>query len=83
MSTNRKRSGLIHIKNKKVHKLSIEIATGKYFIRGTDIEVPQNRICRPEQNPKKLESKYNFDKPSHAQELDDEWDHYPWSADEF
>lgn len=83
MSVNRKKSGLIHIKNKEVFKLSKEIKTGKFFIRGTDIEVPENKICRPNQDLKKSKPSYDFSKPSQAQDLGDEWEHYAWSSDDY
>lgn len=84
MSKNRKKCKLIHIKNKVVYSLSKEISTGKFFIKGTDIEVPENKVCRPNQNPQKLGKRnYDFDKPYHAQDLGDEWSDYAWSADDY
>lgn len=82
MSKNRSKTNLVTKKGKNFFELSKEKATGKFFIKGTDIEVSLNRICRKGQEPTKI-SKYNFDKPSFAQQLDDVWDHYAWSADDF
>lgn len=85
MSKNRKNSNLIHIKNKIVYKISKDRKTGKFFIRGTDIEVPDNKLCRPDQDPNKINkgSNYDFSKPYQAQDLGDEWSDYAWSADDF
>lgn len=83
MGKNRVKSGLVHIKNKVEFKVSKEKATGKFFIRGTNEEIPANRLCRPGQRPEAQQKKYNFEKPLQAQKLGDEWDHYAWSADDF
>lgn len=32
---------------------------------------------------RKNKSSYNFERPSWAQDLGDEWDHYAWSGDDF
>jgi hypothetical protein len=82
MSKNRKPSGLIHQKNGVTYKLSKEIKTGKFFIRGTDIEVPPNKIRQPK-NLGAKKSNYNFGKPFIAQDLGDEWSDYAWGADDY
>jgi len=86
MSKNRTKTNLIHEKNKVRHEISREKKTGKFFIKNTDIEVSPDRLCRKEQNPKKIKLKknnYDFDKPYHAQSLGDEWSDYAWSANDF
>lgn len=83
MGKNRVTSALVHVKNKKVYPISKEKATGKFFIRGTNTEVPENRLCRKGQNPEKMQNNYNFAKPSQAQGLGDEWEHYAWGADDY
>lgn len=84
MGKNRVKSGLVHIKNKVEYKVSKEKTTGKFFIRGTQEEIPENKLCRPGQyNVQKMPRSYNFDRPSDAQDLGDEWDHYAWSANDY
>ncbi len=85
MSKNRKKTNLIHVKNKIKHEISKDVNIGKYYIKGTDIEIPENRLCRSNQNPKKLNKTHNYDfsKPYIAQDLGDEWSDYAWSADDF
>lgn len=82
MSKNRVKTNLIHVKNKVTHEISREKKTGKLFIKNTDIEVRPDRVCRKEQNPKKLKS-YDFSKPYQAQDLGDEWSDYAWTANNF
>lgn len=83
MGKNRSKSGLVHIKNKVEYKVSKEKATGKFFIRGTNTEVPINRLCRPGQKPEARQNNYNFAKPSDAQDLGDEWDHFAWTESDY
>lgn len=84
MSKNRTPSGLVHKADGIIHKLSKERATGKFFIRGTNIEVPPDKIRRPENKGiRHRKENYDFSKPSQAQDLGDEWDHYAWSADDY
>lgn len=82
MSKNRTKTNLVHKKGKVFFEISKEKATGKFFIKGTNEEVPENRICRKGQEPIKI-GKYDFNKPYQAQDLGDEWDDYPWSADDY
>ena len=83
MSTNRKRSNLVHIKGKQVFKLSKDKHNGVFYIRGTNIVVPDNKIRRPENLGAKKKSNYDFSKPFQAQDLGSEWDDYAWSADDY
>lgn len=81
MSKNRVKTNLIHKKDGEVHEISREKATGKYFIKNTDIEVSNHKLSRKrEVNSAK---NYNFNKPYLSQFLGDEWDDFPWSADDF
>lgn len=83
MGKNRVKSGLVHIKNKVEYKISKEKSTGKFYIRGTQEEIPENRLCRPGQKPEARQKNYNFMRPIDAQNLGEEWDHYAWSADDY
>lgn len=79
MSKNRAKTGLIHIKNKEVFNVSKEKSTGKLFIRGTNEEVSENQVKRNHSGS----SNYDFNKPSQAQHLGDEWDDYAWSQSDY
>lgn len=81
MGKNRCKSGLIHKKGKEVFEISKEKNTGKYFIKGTNTEVPANKLCKKTGNEKT--TKYDFQKPSQAQDFGDEWEEYAWSADDY
>jgi len=88
MSKNRSKTQLVHKKGKEIHEISKEKATGKFFIKGTNIEVSENRLCRKGTVPTrnggtKAVKEYDFSKPSQAQELGDEWANYAWSADDY
>jgi hypothetical protein len=82
MSKNRSKTGLVHKKGKETFDVSKEKATGKYFIKGTDIEVPENKLMR-KKNLGAHKRNYDFSKPSQAQDLGDEWSDYAWSADDY
>ncbi len=79
MSKNRVKTNLIHKRGKEVFEVSREKATGKYFIKGTAEEVPANKLTRKQQRS----PRYDFTKPFIAQGLGDEWDDYPWGADDY
>lgn len=80
MSKNRSKTGLVHIKNNETLDVSKEKATGRFFIKGTDVEVPSTQLSKKSGKDK---SSYDFSKPSQAQNLGDEWSDYAWSADDY
>lgn len=82
MGKNRSKTSLIHVKGKDTFEISKEKSTGKLFIKGSDVEIPPNKVCRKNQNPEKT-SNYDYSKPYQAQELGEEWDNYAWGADDF
>lgn len=80
MAKNRVKTNLIHKKGKEVYEVSREKATGKYFIKNTDNEVPADKLSRKDGNKK---YNYDFDKPYMAQDLGYEWNDYAWSGDDY
>lgn len=80
MGKNRKKTKLIHKRGKEVFEVSREKATGKFFITGTNEEVPADKLSY--KKPHSI-SNYDFNKPYIAQDLGDEFDYYPWSADDY
>jgi len=80
MSKNRKKTSLVHKKDKEIFDVSKEKSTGKYFIKNTDIEIPADKLSKKTGNKSK---NYNFNKPYQAQDLGDEWSDYAWSADDY
>jgi hypothetical protein len=81
MSKNRKSTNLVHKKGKEIFDISKHKTTGVFYIKGTDIEVPKNKLSH--KKPINDKSNYDFKKPYQGQDLGDEWDDYPWSADDF
>jgi hypothetical protein len=80
MSKNRKSTNLVHKKGKETFGISKEKNTGKFFIKGTETEIPSNKLSRKDGNHK---SNYDFNKPFQAQDLGDEWDDYAWGANDY
>ncbi len=83
MAKGRFKTGLVHKKGGEIFDISRERSTGKYFIRGTQIEVPADKLCKKGQEKNLHKQKYNKDIPWHAQELGDEWSDYAWSANDY
>ncbi len=79
MAKNRIKTNLIHFKDGNQFEVSREKSSGKLFIKNTEIEVT-GKVIR---NNQKKTKAYDFNKPSWAQELGDEWDDYAWSGNDF
>jgi hypothetical protein len=82
MSKGRRKTGLVHLKNKVEHEVRQDRTTDKFYIINTDIEVPSNRLKR-KTNPGAHKRNYDFDKPYQAQDLGDEWSDYAWGGNDF
>jgi phosphoribosylaminoimidazole carboxylase (NCAIR synthetase) len=82
MSKNRTKTKLVHKKGTEILEISREKATGKLFIKNTDIEVPENKVIH-NKALRSSKSNYDFSKPSQAQDLGDEWSDYAWGANDF
>lgn len=85
MAKGRTKTGLVHKKGKEIFDISKQKSTGKYFIKGTDIEVSPDKLCRKGQVSHLPEMRHNRNnqKPWHSEELGDEWSDYAWSANDF
>lgn len=66
----------------KKHEVSKQKGEDRYFIKNTDVEVT-GKVSLPNTGRGNKRSNYNFQRPSDAQHLGDEWDDYAWSADDF
>lgn len=82
MAKSRRRTNLIHIKNGEKFDVTKHKQTGVLYIKGTDQEVEPHQV-RNRSNISKPRKDYDFNKPSWAQALGDEWDDYAWSGDDF
>ena len=77
----RKKTNLIHKAEGVIYEVSREVGTNKLFIKGTNTEVPPNKVNR--KNNQNSKENYDYAKPFDHQSQDDEWSDYAWSADDF
>ena len=83
MAKSRIKTNMIHIKNGEEFDVTKNKKTGVLYIKGTDQELERNQVRIRYNSHQHYKKDYDFNKPSFAQELGDEWDYYAWTADDF